>query len=72
MIYTLTNVDDIAGPVNLQSLQIVHVIGTNKLVAERSLDNVNWTTTGGTDVSESELFRLRAIEPGVATVEFIT
>lgn len=72
MIYTLTNVDDIAGPVNLQSLKIVHVSGTNKLVAERSLDNVNWTTTGGTSVSESELFRLRAIEPGVTTVEFTT
>lgn len=70
MIYTLTNIGDIAGPVNLQSLNSVHVKGSTKLTAERSLDNINWADGGGSDVSESELFRLRAIEPGVTTVEF--
>lgn len=72
MIYTLTDVNDIAGPVNLQSLNSVHVRGSTKLVAERSLDNINWADGGGTSVSESELFRLRAIEPGVVTIEFTT
>ena len=70
MIYTLTNIGDIAGPVNLQSLNSVHVKGSTKLIAERSLDNINWADGGESDVSESELFRLRAIEPGVTTVEF--
>ena len=70
MIYTLTNIGDIAGPVNLQSLNSVHVKGSTKLIAERSLDNINWADGGGTSVLESELFRLRAIEPGVTTVEF--
>lgn len=72
--YTISEIGDIAGPVNMQSLITVSVAGTIKLVAERSLDNLNWTLDNGSfpDVLVPEFFRLRAIEPGLATVEFTT
>ncbi len=34
--YTISEIGDIAGPVNMQSLITVSVAGTIKLVAERS------------------------------------
>jgi hypothetical protein len=71
--YTISEIGDIAGPVNMDSLRVVHVNGTAKLVAERSLDNISWVVDESLPTpSLSELFRLRVIEPGLTTVEFTT